>query len=67
MTFSRLLPSIRARTRELALLAGRMPPHVAQTDYEQAKCELNGESDWDLRAAALVAIPESTYPLPDAA
>ena len=71
MTFGSLLPitraSIRARTRELALLAGRVPPHVAQTDYEQAKRELTGESDWDLQAAALIAMPESAAPLPDAA
>ena len=71
MTFSRRLPltraSIRARTRELALLAGRVPPHVAQTDYEQAKRELTGESDWDLQAAALFTMPETADPLPDAA
>jgi hypothetical protein len=36
---------IATRTRELAARAGRIPPHVEQTDYEQAKRELTGESD----------------------
>jgi hypothetical protein len=71
-TFMSLLPitthaSIRIRTRELALRAGRVPPHVAQTDYEQAKRELTGESDWDRQEAVLAAIPESSAPLADAA
>jgi hypothetical protein len=34
---------IRARTRDLALKAGRVPPHVLQVDYEQAKQELIGK------------------------
>ena len=33
---------IRVRTRALALRAGRVPPHVLQVDYEQAKHELAG-------------------------
>jgi hypothetical protein len=36
---------IAIRTRELAARAGRIPPYVDQTDYEQAKRELTGESD----------------------
>jgi hypothetical protein len=71
MTFISLLPitraSIRARTRELALRAGRVPPHVAQADYEQAKRELTGESDWDRQEAALAAMPESAAPVSAAA
>lgn len=71
MTFISLLPvtraSIRARTRELALRAGRIPPQVTQSDYEQAKRELTGESDWDRQEAALAAMPESSVPLADAA
>lgn len=59
--------SIRARTRELALRAGRVPPHVVQADYEQAKRELTGESEGDRQAAALAAMPESDAPLADAA
>lgn len=36
---------IAARTRELALRAGRTPPYVVQADYEQAKRDLTGETD----------------------
>lgn len=32
------------RTRELAVLAGRVPPYVSQLDYEQAKRDVTGES-----------------------
>jgi hypothetical protein len=38
---------VHARARELALIAGRPPPYVTQTDYEQAKRELMGGSDLD--------------------
>ena len=48
-----------ARTRELALLAGRIPPNVSQADYEQAKRELLGGSDTDPQEAELEAIPEA--------
>jgi hypothetical protein len=37
--------SVRARARELALLAGRSSADVLQRDYEQAKREVTGESD----------------------
>jgi len=47
--------SVRARTRELALFAGRVPPHVTQADYEQAKRELTGESDLDRQQAMIVS------------
>jgi hypothetical protein len=50
---------VQARTRELALIAGRAPPHVSQADYEQAKRELTGESDMDRQEAMLDSIPES--------
>lgn len=40
---------LHARTRELAAKAGRIPPDVTQTDYEQAKRELTGEADLDLQ------------------
>lgn len=39
------IETVRARARELALLAGCASPHVRQSDYEQAKRELTGESD----------------------
>jgi hypothetical protein len=32
------------RTRELAVLAGRLPLDVTQTDYEPAKRDVTGES-----------------------
>lgn len=35
------------RTKELARLAGRVPPQVDQSDYEQAKLEVTGERDGD--------------------
>ena len=41
------------RTRELARRAGRIPPYVAQEDYERAKRELTGESDGDRQTAIL--------------
>ena len=50
---------VQARTRELALIAGRIPPHVSQADYEQAKRELTGESDLDRQDAMLDSIPEA--------
>lgn len=37
-----LCAELRVRTRELALLAGRMPLEVSQADYEQAKRKLLG-------------------------
>ena len=48
-----------ARTRELALIAGRVPPHVSQADYERAKRELTGEADMDRQEAMLESIPET--------
>ena len=47
------------RARELAVIAGRVPPQVSQTDYEQAKRELTGKSDLDQQEIALDLIPES--------
>ena len=50
---------IHSRARELALIAGHVPPLVTQADYEQAKRQLTGESDIDRQEAALESIPES--------
>ena len=50
---------VRARARELALLAGHAPPQVRQSDYEQAKRELTGEPDIDRQDAILDALPET--------
>lgn len=46
-----------ARTRELALLAGRAPPYVTQSDYEQAKREVTGESDINRPEAMFQSVP----------
>jgi hypothetical protein len=50
---------VQTRARELAVRAGRPPPHVTQADYLQAKRELTGESDVDRQDAILDALPES--------
>lgn len=50
---------VQSRARELALIAGRAPPHVAQVDYEHAKRELTGESDMDRQDTLLDSMPES--------
>lgn len=49
---------VAARTQELAAAAGRIPPHVTQDDYEQAKRELTGETDRDRQIAILDSIPQ---------
>ena len=56
-----------ARARELALMAGRVPPHVTQADYEQAKRELMGEPDMNRQEAILESLPETNRsdPMPD--
>jgi hypothetical protein len=58
---------VRARAREIALMAGRAPPHVSQADHDQAKRELTGGADMDRQDAALESIPESERadPVPD--
>jgi len=48
-----------ARTRELALIAGRKPPQVTREDHERARRELTGGSDTDRQEAVLDALPES--------
>jgi hypothetical protein len=50
---------VHARSRELAMLAGRSPHQVTRADYEQAMHELTGESDKDRQDAALDAHPGS--------
>ncbi len=44
---------VQARTVELASLDGRSPHEINQRDYEQAKLELLGESDFDKQQALL--------------
>jgi hypothetical protein len=50
---------VEARARELAAIAGRVPPEPSEVDFEQAKRELTGGAEMDLRQAALESIPES--------
>ena len=50
---------VHKRARELAMISGRGPHEVSQSDYEQAKRELTGESDMDRQEAILEALPES--------
>lgn len=53
---------VQARTRELALVAGRVPPNVMKVDYEQAKRELPGTSERDQQEAILDLHIESENP-----
>ena len=50
---------VEARARELAAIAGRVPPHPSEADYEQAQRELTGGSDIDILDQVLESIPES--------
>ena len=42
-----------ARTRELAVRAGRTSLQIAQSDYEQARAEMTGESEMERQEAVL--------------
>ncbi len=46
---------VRSRTLQLASIAGRGAHQIKQSDYEQAKRELTGESDFDRQQAMLDA------------
>jgi hypothetical protein len=46
---------VHARTREMAVQAGRAPLQISQGDYERARIELTGESDMDRQEAVLDA------------
>ena len=50
---------VEPRARELAAIAGRIPPQPSQVDYEQAKRELTGGPDIDIQEAVLESMPES--------
>lgn len=53
----RVTPSmVRARTIELAQMAGRSDLEIRQHDYEQAKRELTGESDVERQHAVLYPV-----------
>jgi len=59
---------VEQRAVELALINGRTAKDVSQTDYDQAKRELTGESDIEPEEAAFDLLPESAPgdPLPGA-
>jgi len=44
---------VQSRTVDLAGRAGRSPIEIRQRDYEQAKCELTGETDFERQHAML--------------
>lgn len=48
---------VRSRTVELAIIAGRSSLEISQRDYEQAKRELTGESDYERQQAVLYPNP----------
>jgi len=50
---------INKRAHELALISGRPDREVTDADFQQARRELNGESDLDSREEALESLPES--------
>jgi hypothetical protein len=52
-TRAEMCEMVRARTLELASIAGRDAHQIKQADYEQAKRELTGESDFDRQQALL--------------
>jgi len=54
------LETLKARTQELAIHSGRVPPQVTQMEYEQAKREVMGQ----LRLGTPVAGDYSSSQLP---
>jgi hypothetical protein len=57
---------VRERAVQLAVINGRLAQDATKSDWEQAKRELTGEPDMDLKDAILEAAPESERwdPLP---
>lgn len=49
-----------ARTHELAHIAGRGSHEIKQVDYEQAKREVTGESDFDRQEAMLGSLARTS-------
>ena len=50
---------VRERAVELAVINGRSAQEASKTDWEQAKCELTGDSDVDTNETTLESAPES--------
>jgi hypothetical protein len=57
---------VKERAAELAVINGRSAQDVSKSDWEQAKRELTGKSDTDVKEATLESAPESERwdPLP---
>jgi hypothetical protein len=57
---------VRERAIELAIINGRSAQDVSKSDWEQARRELRGQPDTDLKTATLESMPESERwdPLP---
>jgi hypothetical protein len=58
-TGSVTIERVRARARELALIAGRSTGHVTPADFEQAKRELTGGQEQDPKEAILESASEN--------
>lgn len=50
---------VRTRAVELAVIDGRSPEEVSESDWEQAKRELTGEPETDPKEALLESAPET--------
>ena len=50
---------VEARARELAAINGRLSSKPSEADYQQAKRELTGETEMDLREESIESIRES--------
>ncbi|MEP6823118.1 MAG: hypothetical protein ABI946_12310 [Chthoniobacterales bacterium] len=50
---------VETRARELAEIAGRVPPEPSEVDYEQAQRELTGGTEMDPEGIALESVAES--------
>ena len=50
---------VEVRARELAVIAGRVPPEPSEVDYERAQRELTGGPEMDAEETALESIAES--------
>ena len=50
---------VEARARELAAINGRPSSEPSETDYQQAKRELTGETEMDSQEESIESIPES--------
>ena len=49
---------VRQRARELAVINGRLPREVLDSDFEQARRELTGQDDISPQEQAIESLPE---------